>query len=170
MESKRLDELVARFWEGACSEAEERELKEIVLYGELPAKHAELKSYMSYMDRSKDEEGLGDVFDRQVLAAIEKRENASDSFPWMKMAAGMALLVGLFFTWRSYSDPQIVPDVQEEIVITDTYEDPEVAYREVKKALMLVGNKMNQGISYAGGVNDDDLDSSEGDEDSKDLK
>ena len=70
----------------------------------------------------------------------------------MKMAAGIALFIGLFFTWKSYSDSVEVRPVLDEIVIVDTYDDPEVAYREVKKALMMMGGKMNEGASYAGSL------------------
>ena len=153
MESNRLDELAGRFWEGNCTEAEELELKQAVLYGSIPERHAALQSYFSFTEESRNEEGLGEVFDKQMLNAIARKEESS-SFPSMKMAAGMALLVGLFFVWQSTSGPDVDSAVQEEIVIVDTYEDPEVAYREVKKALMMIGGKMNEGVSYAGSISE----------------
>jgi hypothetical protein len=152
MESNRLDELAARFWEGACSEAEELELRKELLCGPDLAKHSELRSYIRYLEQQSSDDALGDIFNKQILQAIEQKKEISSSFPWMKMAAGIALFIGLFFTWKSYSDSVEVRPVLDEIVIVDTYDDPEVAYREVKKALMMMGGKMNEGASYAGSL------------------
>lgn len=150
MESNKLEQLIERFWRGEATESEEDQLREAVRYGQCPEKHADLKDYFAFLDASKNEEALGEVFDLQVMHEIERRSSMSAGFPWMKLAAGIAILLASFFGLRSMMESgQEIPQ-EEELVFVDTYDDPEIAYQEVKKALMIMGNGMNEGLSYTG--------------------
>jgi hypothetical protein len=151
MESRVFDELAERFWKGECSEAEEKLLKEACLYGDLPERHQELKEYMSFLAETADGAMLDEVFDHRIMAEIERREaSSSGGMNWFRIAAGIAVVLGLMFAMRTLLGPDdSKAPVLEEMAIVDTYEDPEVAYREVKKALSLVGRKMNDGMAYS---------------------
>ena len=70
MESRLFDELTERFWKGECSEAEEKQLKEACLYGEVPEKHQELKDYMAFLAETAEGATLDEVFDHRIMAEI----------------------------------------------------------------------------------------------------
>ncbi|NND93523.1 MAG: hypothetical protein HKN45_01590 [Flavobacteriales bacterium] len=153
MESKKIDRLAELFWKGETSEAQEMELREAILYGPESDEHEELKDYFKYAEEIKGSKTLGDLFDVQMMNEIESRSARNSSFFLFKMAAGIVILLGLFFGLRSVLDDsgsQIPLD--QEMVIVDTYDDPEQAYQEVKNALMLVSKNMNQGLSYTGSL------------------
>jgi hypothetical protein len=156
MESKKLDLLAELFWTGEATDEQERELREAVLYGPISEKHEELRDYLRFTEEMKGTEKLGDMFDAQMMDEIERRSTKTSSFTFFKIAAGIAVLLGLFFTMRGLmsDDVDVIPT--DEIVIVDTYDDPEVAYQEVKKALMLVSKNMNQGLSYTGSLGEFD--------------
>jgi hypothetical protein len=155
MELDRLDILAELFWEGACTDSEEQELKELIQDGPVPTRHGELKAYLDFTEHAVSAENLGGSFDQQIMREIERRESNHNSYPmWMKIAAGIVILLGLFSLVRSFTgstDPQAE---QPQIVMLedDTFEDPELAYEEVKKALALMGMKMNDGMDHAGSL------------------
>jgi hypothetical protein len=153
MEHNRLDILAERFWNGECSEVEEQELKELVQEGEVPSKHAELKSYLDFTSSAQEDDLLGGAFDQQIMQEIDRREYDSSGYPgWMKIAAGIAIILGLYGAMQSMTDDTEVTLNPDQIVMVDTYEDPEMAYEEVMKALALMGMKMNDGLDHAGSL------------------
>lgn len=70
---------------------------------------------------------------------------------WMRIAgvaASVAILfsVGLFINNNNDNvDPSI--QLSQQIQLKDTYEDPDQAYREAEKALLLVSSNLNKGVS-----------------------
>jgi len=155
MELDRLDILAEQFWDGACTESEEQELKDLLQEGPVPIRHAELKAYLDYTEQAMSTEDLGGSFDEQIMLEIERRESNRNGYPmWMKIAAGIVILVGLFGLVRSFTDSAESQIEQPQLVMLDddTFEDPELAYEEVKKALALMGMKMNDGMDHAGSL------------------
>lgn len=156
MESKKLDRLAELFWKGEATDEQERELREAILYGPISKEHEELRDYLRFTEEVKETQGLGEMFDAQMMNEIERRSTRTSSFTFFRIAAGIAILLGLFFTMRSLMDDDENPLPADEMVIVDTYDDPEVAYQEVKKALMLVSKNMNQGMAYTGSLGEFD--------------
>jgi hypothetical protein len=154
MKHDRLDILAERFWNGECSEVEEQDLKELIQEGAVPAEHAELKAYLDFTSSAQEDELLGGAFDQQVMQEIDRRESTSNGYPyWMKIAAGIAIILGLFGAMQSLMDTDGITTNPDAIVmVDDTFEDPEMAYEEVKKALALMGMKMNDGLDHAGSL------------------
>ncbi len=154
MEINRLDILAELFWDGECTEAEEQELKDLIQQADVPAKHAELKAYLDYTEHAVSKETLGGSFDEQIMSEIDRRESSHNGYPmWMKIAAGIVIILGLFSVLRSFtgSDMELV-EGEQIVMLDDTFEDPEMAYEEVKKALELMGMKMNDGMDHAGSL------------------
>ena len=159
MDYKELEILAERFWQGQTSEQEESKLREAVLYGEIPASLEELREYFQFAEEMKGQQVLGDLFDKQIMKEVERREEQSSpsSYYFLKIAAGLAVILGMFFLVNSLSDNGGgTIDSDQSLVITDTYDDPEIAYQEVKKALLLVGKNMNEGLSYTGNLGEFD--------------
>ena len=158
MDYKQLELLAERFWQGETSEQEETQLREAVLYGEIPPSLEELREYFQFAEEMKGEQVLGDIFDKQIMKEVERREerSAGSSYIFFKIAAGIAIILGMFFLVDRLNNPGGTIDPEEALVITDTYDDPEIAYQEVKKALLLVGKNMNEGLSYTGNLGEFD--------------
>ena len=157
MGHERLDKLADLFWKGDCNEAEEQELRELVRTSPVPFEHTELKTYLEFTENAEAEDILGGSFDVQVMQEIERRENqkaGGGGYPtWLKIAAGIVIILGLFGVFKNMNDGPIeVESPAAMVTIEDTFDDPEMAYEEVKKALALVGMKMNDGMSHAGSL------------------
>ncbi len=146
MESNKLNELVNKFWAAECSEQEEQLLKEYLLYGEVKEEHRELSDYMRFMEAERQHTTLDDSFDGKVL---DKVDGGSQSLSmWrsvVKYAAGIALLIGVGYGIMNSSE-STEGEVVASTEFVDTFDDPEVAYREVKKALMMMSVSMNEGV------------------------
>jgi len=146
MGSHELSELSERFWRGECTEAEEKRLRMAVLYGEIAEDQQELADYFRFLERQQ-EVVLDEQFDAQILDRIQATKGESQGSYFLKMAAGFALLLGLgygIYQWQASPVPPV-----EVADFTDTYDDPEVAYKEVKKALMMMSSNMNEGMEPA---------------------
>ena len=148
MEYKDLKILVDRFWEGECSELEESQLREYFRWNDIvPEEFLEIKKYLSLA--SEESSGLGIDFDLKVLKAVEeKQSNRTKRFKLKRMipyAAAAVVAIGIFFF-----NPNTQADPDDSLVlIEDTYDDPEKAFLEVKKALMMVSSKINKGKEYS---------------------
>lgn len=151
MEHDRIDILAERFWNGECSEVEELELKELVQEGEALSQHAELKAYLEFTSSAQEDDLLGGAFDQRVMQEIDRRESDRNGYPlWMKIAAGIAVILGLYGAMQSMTnDAETITNADQIVMLDDTYEDPEMAFEEVKKALALMGMKMNNGLDHA---------------------
>ena len=154
MGSKELAEVAKRYWEGQCTEEEEARLREHLLYGQVPQGLEDLADYLRYQESQKHSLSLDDTFDRKVLSSIEASNGRVFQLPTVwKIAAGIALLVGAFFMFRSLQGdglPGSSQTMAEEF--QDTYDDPELAYQEVKKALRMVSGGMNEGSTAMNGL------------------
>ena len=63
---------------------------------------------------------------------------------WAKVAASLLLILSCSYFYYEY-DQKETTNIS---LIEDTYEDPEVAYQEMKKALQQVSSKLNSGTKY----------------------
>lgn len=93
---------------------------------------------------------LDDDFEREFWENIDgKTENKGFSvYHFMRYAAAGILIFGLayVFTLLIQTDQSASPDEVAEIeIVEDTYESPEQAFEEAKKALMMASGKLNKG-------------------------
>lgn len=145
MDYLKLKELVERFWSGETDEQEEQMLRDYFAFNDYPEEFKETAAYFEYTVLEKNENGLNLDFDQRVLSELNPRSNNKGLL--LKIAAGFALLFGMFFFMQSLDGPDN-PNVIVEETIEDTYEDPQQAYDEVKRALMMVSGKMNTSKKY----------------------
>lgn len=148
MEYKELKIVVDRFWKGECSELEENQLREYFRWNDtIPEEFHPIKKYLSLA--SEESSGLGLDFDLKVLKAVEDKDrNTTKGINIKRMipfAAAAAVAIGVFF----FNPNSPVTPEDSIVLIEDTYEDPEIAFLEVKKALMMVSNKINKGKEYS---------------------
>lgn len=147
MEYNNLKILADKFWNGECSEAEEKLLRDALRWDEnLPEEFSALKDYLAVMNAEPS--SLSDEFDDKILSIIDGKPKKVFSLKRLyPLVAAAVVLFGVFIATQN-TDP-ISPVHVAEVITEDTYEDPEKALEEVKKALLLVSSKMNKGKTYS---------------------
>ena len=148
MDHLKIRKLSELFWEGKSTEEQEVKLKEFFAFGEVPEDLRDTADYFKYLEDQQLMSGLDLGFDEKVLEKITRKKQKS-FFPTLtRIAAGAAILFGLFFGSQFFDKP-----VNPVITVEDSFEDPEQAYLEVKKALFLLSGKMNEGTDHGKALN-----------------
>ncbi len=149
MDSKMKDQL-NKYWEGETSLEEEEDLKSLL--SETIAEFEEEKALFAHFESKKKAE-LDETFDDELLAKIaaleEPKETKVISFKsfyqqYSRVAAAILVLLvsGMFYI-----------NQQQELQPEDTFEDPELAYAEVKKQLLIVSSYLNKGSNTLNELN-----------------
>ncbi len=138
MNSQKIEKLVEKYFDGETSSQDELLLKKFFLQDNIPRHLRSLKSYFNYLGEEVEAMPLNEDFDNKFFETIKENENSSRRFSrriTLYIASGVAacilILIGLFTKFDR---------------IVDTYNDPEVAYQEVKNALVYFSAKFNSGI------------------------
>lgn len=154
MDLDRIEQLLARYWECETSLEEEKELKEFFNSGDVPAKWQSVAPLFRYYEEEKRQGQLDGLFDEQVLAQL-KVEEVEKELPAAKKGrvvrlfydiAKVAAVILIVATAGYYiRDEYINKKDQMDPYISDTFEDPKVAFEETKKALLLISKNFNKG-------------------------
>jgi hypothetical protein len=138
MEPDRIKALLEKYWQAETDEAEEAELKEYFAGNPGVSDHpaAALFNYF------KEEQQV--VMDEKSESTVVKKVHP---IRWMKpvlqVAAILLVAFSLIYVFLPGRKPTPVAAKQ-----SDTYNDPEKAYLETKKALLLVARHLNAGKTY----------------------
>ena len=149
MDSKRIEELLARYWECETSLEEEQQLHQYFQQKDIPEQWKETAALFKYFQQQKKKSITDVSFDDQVLASVPKAKGKTISFFYitMRIAAGVAvLMVAIWFIRkevRSTNPPETI----------DTYEDPKLAFEETKKALMMISKSFGKAEEQAKKIN-----------------
>lgn len=149
MDCKYIEQLLERYWQCETSVKEELELRNFFSKEEVPAHLLRYKDLFVYQ-RVQKEVGLGEDFDARILAQVEvpvvkaKRLTLVGRFmPLFKAAAVIALMLSLGnVAQRSFFADDALDYNYE--TYRDTYDDPEVAYKQVSSALMMLSDGINK--------------------------
>ena len=139
MELKQVEQLLNKYWEGETSLTEEKQLQQFFSYGEVPA------HLLVYRDLFVSQEitlnpDLGLDFDREVLDKLNASEN-STRWNFVRIAAiGLILIVTSIGLFKLDSTTNTQPVAQ-----MDTFNDPEEALAETKKAFAMISVAFNKG-------------------------
>jgi len=140
MEYNEIEDLLKRYLEGESSLEEEIRLKQYFGQPELPPEHRGMQEMFRYFVMAGKEsaapfdiaEELNSVIEKELNK--EKRIRLRSLFVWV---AGTAAILAISFgIYRYENKPQ--PFVK------DTFSDPQMAYLETKRALLMVSNAMNR--------------------------
>lgn len=149
-----LNRLVTRFWEGESTLEEERALKELVAYGNLPEAYDDLAAYFESMGALSDELTLDSSFDDALFEKIDQSEQTSvrslvkPRFIWT--AAAAAVLAFCFVLFKAPNDPPIATASSEE---TYSKEELQAAFEQTQAALLLISSKINNANTHADQLN-----------------
>ena len=148
MDSKKAEALRKKYWEGKTSQSEEKELKNH-FSGAQGGSDLDDK-YFSYLNKESAEDPLDDKFNEEILSLIddknhEIKQNISLIKYWY-IAASFLLIISVSIIFKN----EIFKVAsQEQVVQADTFEDPEKAFEETKRALLFLSSMLNQSDEYA---------------------
>ena len=141
MELKKIERLLAKYYDGNSSIEEEVILKAFFEQETIPDYLKADKEMFLYYMRGKEEEEYSVDLEKNILEAIENEQSRESSkeryFPkylyWVSsVAASILIVLSVYFYQKSPS-------------LEDTYNSPELAYQETKKVLYYVSSKLNKG-------------------------
>ena len=148
MDSKKAETLLKKYWEGKTDLKEEMALKQH--FSSTVKQDNAQSDYFKYLNQKSNQNSLGGKFDKELLDSIEKPNSSTNVtvFPskYWYIAASLILLLSLSIIFKNRI---FESKVSQQIVMVDTYEDPEKAFEETKKALLLISSMLNQGSEYA---------------------
>lgn len=157
MDKARLAYLEKRYWEGKTSLEEENELKKAVQSGGI-----EVSAPLSAVFRATFQSHnitLDDDFDAAFWQKATNQDNNQRGrlftlSSFMRYAAVGIIVLGIggaiwTLILRENHPAEIA---QSETLTVDTYDDPEIAFEETKRALMYASQKLNQGKEPLGEI------------------
>ena len=161
MEYSSVKALIGKYFSAETSLEEEMALKE---YFQKTGVHPDFEKYRPlflpiFEDGTAE---LGDDFDQKMIKKMQSQGGTTAvpikrKFPhWVKIAAILLMVLGsavLIYTTQFRPDvgsPPIAESAKpSQILINDTYTDPEQARQQLEKALAFLSSKMNKGSEVA---------------------
>lgn len=150
MDSREINELLSRYWNCETSLAEEQQLRDYFKSGNIPAELRDTAVLFQYFEENK-RKSLSDIsFDNQVLEKVRPAGEGRIKrlfYNSMRIAAGLVVvLLSIWFIRNEVREP-----TPSEMV--DTYDDPELAFEETKKALMMISKSFGTAEQQAKKIN-----------------
>jgi hypothetical protein len=149
MDSRKIEELLNKYWECESSLEEEKQLREYFEGNNLAEQHKEVAALFRYYGENKKKSIDDQKFDRQLLHPAQKKQGKVIAIFYnsMRIAAGIAVLIVAIWFVRTEirkNDP---------VAMEDTYKDPKIAFEETKKALMMISKGFTQAETQAKKIN-----------------
>lgn len=150
MDSRRIDEMLERYWACETSLEEEQQLCDYFQGSNIPEQHKEAAAMFRYFSQNKKKSISDDGFEKKVLHLTNRGKHSKVVqlfYNSMRIAAGIAvLMVAVYFVRKEVrkSDP---------VAMEDTYNDPKLAFEETKKALMMISKGFTQAETEARKIN-----------------
>lgn len=149
MDSERINGLLQKYWNCETTLEEERQLQ-TYFQGNVPESLKETASLFRYFHQQRHK-GITDIsFDRQVMHKMQGRPRArmtSLVYNSMRIAAGIIVLVMAVWLVR------LEIRKSAPLEITDTYDDPKIAFEETKKALIMISRSFSTAEEQARKIN-----------------
>lgn len=150
MDSKRIDELLNKYWNCETSLEEEQLLKEYFNGQHIPEQFKEASPLFQYFLEQK-KKSIGDLVFDERISVKPKTDRKVRSLRWvynsMRIAAGVLVLMTAIWFVRS----EIRKSTPQEIV--DTYDDPQLAFEETKRALLMISKSFGTAEQQAKKIN-----------------
>lgn len=137
MDSEKLEELIKKYWDCETSLEEEQQLREYFCGENIPEPWRETAALFRYFDEQKSKT-VEPRFDETVVNRIKAlpRKREGKVVKWvsasLRIAAGVAvLLAAIYFVRQELRKDQV-------LAAEDTFDDPQEAFEETKKALLMI--------------------------------
>lgn len=148
MDSKKIEELLQKYWDCETSLEEEQQLREYFRGADVPDQMKETASLFNYFEQQKSK-AVGEQFETNVLSQLKKPAGKVTNLiqTSLRIAAGVAVLaVALFFVKQEIGK-------SDTVAVEDTYDDPQQALEETKKALMMISRGFGRAEQQAKKIN-----------------
>lgn len=142
MNTNDINKLLAKYYEGSTSNAEEQKLKEYFNSNELADEHKHLKPWFEYLKEESRQTLHDENFEKKLWDKIEGKENRRRKIVplyWISAAATILLLLAIFMEQPSWEET--TPMAKHEM-----NKEQQLAYAATKNTLMFVSGKLNQGL------------------------
>jgi hypothetical protein len=142
MDSSKAEQLLEKYWMCETSLEEEQELRAFLVGNDVPESMKPAAAMFRFFDAEKNK-SLNENFETAVTKKLRPRREGKIvsmvSFSNIaRIAAGIAVLVAATFFIRNEIRKSYPQELQ------DTYTDPELAFEETKKALMMISNSFGK--------------------------
>lgn len=153
MDSRQIEELLQKYWDCETTLEEENALRNFFNSGSVPENLKEAATLFQYFEMQKSKEVIDPKFESTVVDQLKKNKAADGGklrrmvFASMRIAAGVAVLLAAIYVVRlevNKADP---------MAMEDTYETPEQAFEETKKALMMISKGFGRAEQQAKKIN-----------------
>lgn len=157
MDSEAIKLLEAKYWEGLTSTEEDRLLMTLASKPESGLSQ-DLRYLMTAISEAKSAE-LEPGFEEAFWKAVDSKPQAKSVQFHMPIAfryaaaVVMAIGIGALLWYSSGTPTDLDPAVgRSQLSVVDTYDDPQKAFEETKKALLMVSQKFNKGVKPVGEI------------------
>jgi hypothetical protein len=150
MDYKHIESLLNKYWNCETSLEEEQQLREYFRNTDVPDQWKETANLFRYFDQHKKNVIRDESFDNNVLQTVRNTKPKGTTrllYNTMRIAAGVAVLLMAVWFVRN----EVRKSTPQEIV--DTYDDPQLAFEETKKALMMISKSFGQAEEEAKKIN-----------------
>ena len=148
MDSKKIEELLQRYWDAETSLEEEQQLHEYFRNEPVPEQWKETAALFHYFEQQKNK-GVNPQFEKGVIAQLNKPKGRVTNLVQtsLKIAAGVAVLIAAIFFVRQ--------EIQKSdaVAMEDTFNDPQQALEETKKALLMISKGFGTAEKQAKKIN-----------------
>jgi len=152
MDSKKLEELLKKYWDCESSLEEEEQLREYFRGNDVPDHWRETAILFRYFDEQKGK-SVDQQFENTVVSRIKSTKRPDSGklvrlfYNTMRIAAGVAvLLAAVFFVRQELRSDNAV-------AVEDTYDDPQQAFEETKRALLMISKGFGNAEQQAKKIN-----------------
>ncbi|HET9054374.1 MAG TPA: hypothetical protein VFM90_09385, partial [Cyclobacteriaceae bacterium] len=145
MDYNQLEALTKKYWDCETTLEEEERLREWFRTHEVPERFKETARLFSYFDEQK-QKATGAQFEKQLVNKLSAPKGKTRGL-WqtgLRIAAGIAVVAAAIFFMR-----QEIQDKPEMAAL----EDPQKAFEETKKALMMISKGFNSAEEQAKKIN-----------------
>jgi hypothetical protein len=146
---KEIRKMLERFYQGETTLEEERLLQDYFLSTSVPEELLPDKDLFQSFVAGTESVEVPEDLDQRIIASIDRAEHKANRtrrislFSLSGLAAGLLVMIAVYlFYVRSEKSPLIASNQ-----MSDTYQDPMLAYEEAKRTLVYVSNKLNTGTS-----------------------
>ena len=148
MDSKQIEQLLEKYWSCETSLEEEQQLRDFFRGNALPGSQQDAAELFRFLDAEKNK-SLNENFESHVTKQLRKRQGGKIismvSFTNIaRIAAGILVVVVATYFIRQEVRKSYPKELQ------DTYTDPQMAFEETKKALMMISGSFGKARREAG--------------------
>ncbi len=153
MNLQEIDKLILKYESGETTLAEELVLHDFFTGDGVPSHLKSYREMFGFFDKEAGRSLSDESFDEKILNEIEKgkvipiaQSKNRIIYSIAGIAATIIIMIGLFF--------QFGENQSNQALVSDTYNDPQVAYAEARKALMIVSVNLNEGVGKLSDVSE----------------